>query len=289
MKKDNINYLMVGVFVIATLLLLFAMLYRITGQQSGAEVYYVEFDKITGIKDGAAVTYEGYQIGQVNSVEPVFGGSRTRYKMQLSIKGGWPIPADSIAEIAMPGIIADKQIEITEGQSKNRLQPGDLIASREAVDMMALASSIGNELDNFVPNMAGDISNLLKKLNHSASQIETMLDDENIQHIDNMFLNADDASKSLAKLASGFDKVNHQLDELLKRSSALVADNDEDIRHSVLALKKSMDVISSHINSIVYNLDASSRNMNELSRQLRDNPGAILGSKPPVDNAVPAK
>ena len=289
MRKDNINYLMVGIFVLATLMLLFVMLYKITGQQSGAETYYTRFDKITGIKDGAAVTYEGYQIGQVESVEPVFDEDRTRYRLKLSVKAGWKIPRDSIAEIAMPGIIADKQIEISEGKSADSLSPGDEIISREAVDMMALASSIGNELDNFIPNMAGDVAKLLKRLNHSAEQLANMLDEENVRHVDNMFENVDEAGRSLAQLASGFDRINRQLDELLKRSSMMVTDNDDDIRQSIIALRKTMDIVSSNIGSIVYNLDASSRNMNEFSRQLRDNPGAILGSKPPVDNAAQSR
>ena len=286
MRNNKVNYFLVGLFVLATLLLLFFMLYKITGQQAGAETYYVEFDKITGIKDGAAVTYEGYQIGQVDSVEPSFKDARTRYRLKLSIKGGWQIPDDSLAEIAMPGIIADKQIEITEGISKNNLKPGELIPSREAVDMMALASSIGNELDNFIPNMAGDLRGLMNRLNNSASQLESVLNEKNIAHINSMFENADAAGKNLARLASGFDRVNQQLDDLMQRSTALLTDNDEDIRQSVLALRKSMDLVAAHIDSIVYNLDTSSRNMNEFTRQLRANPGAILGSKPPVDAAV---
>jgi hypothetical protein len=30
-------------------------------------------------------------------------------------------------------------------------------------------------------------------------------------------------------------------------------------------------------------LDATSQNMNEFSRELRNNPGVVLGSKPPAD------
>ena len=147
MKKDNINYLMVGIFMFAILLLLFAMLYRITGQQTGAETYYVIFDKITGVKDGAAVTYGGYQIGQIEDVTPVNAQDKTRYKLKLNIKGDWRIPEDSVAQIIMPGIIADKQIEISEGISTTILKPGDVISSKEAVDMMKLVKSVGTELD----------------------------------------------------------------------------------------------------------------------------------------------
>ncbi len=286
MKKENTNYFMVGIFVIVMLAILFAMLYRITGKETGAVSYYVVFSDITGIKDGSIVTYGGYQIGQVDSVKPVFEQSKTRYKLTLMVKGDWRIPMDSSAQIITPGLISDQQIEISEGQSKTFLEPGEIIPSEEAVDMMELVNSVGTELNKVIPNLATDISALLKNLNHSAEQIAKMMNETNRQHVDSMFRNADEASENLAKLASGFDRVNSKLDEILSRSHSIIASNDEDIRHSVVELRKAIDVVSTNIHSIMYNFESSSRNMNEFTRQLRDNPSAIISSKPPVDRAA---
>ncbi|MDH5484234.1 MAG: MlaD family protein [Gammaproteobacteria bacterium] len=285
MKKDNINYAMVGLFVFTSMLLLFGMLYQITGQQSGAENYTVVFNKITGIKDGAAVTYGGYQIGQVDSVVPITENSKTRYHLSLNIKGGWQIPDDSVAQIVMPGIVSEKQIEISEGYSTTRLKPGDTIRSDESVDVMNLVNSMGKELENFMPKMMSDMSSLLGSLKQSAGQMNALLSDDNRQHVENMFRNADQASANLVRLASGFDRVNQQLEDILQHSQAIVTDNDEDIRYTVTELRRAMDVISENIHGVMYNIDASSRNINEFSRQLRNNPGVILGGKPPVDQA----
>ena len=276
---------MVGSFVLVALILLLTMIFRITGAHTDTDNYYVVFSKITGIKDGAAVTYGGYQIGKIDHVGPVFENGKTAYRINIKIRAGWEIPQDSVATIAMPGIISDKQIEISEGVSTIKLTPGDTINSKEAVDMMALVSDIGNQLDNFIPDMAKDVSHLLSNLNGSADQVAKIFNDKNRKHIENMFKNADDASFHLAKLSVGFERINKQLDEILKGSKSLLTDNNEDIRHSVIALRKTMDVVSENIQSIIYNMDSSSRNMNEFTRQLRDNPGVILGSKPPVDNA----
>jgi phospholipid/cholesterol/gamma-HCH transport system substrate-binding protein len=267
------------------MLLLFGMLYQITGQQSGAENYTVVFNKITGIKDGAAVTYGGYQIGQVDSVAPITENSMTRYRLSINIKGGWQIPDDSVAQIVMPGIVSEKQIEISEGQSATKLKPGDTIRSNESVDVMNLMSSMGKELEDFMPKMMSDMSSLLGNLKQSAEQMNALLSEDNRQHVENMFRNADEASANLVKLATGFDRVNQQLEDILQHSKAIVTDNDEDIRYAVTELRRSMDVISENIHGVMYNIDASSRNMNEFSRQLRNNPGVILGGKPPVDQA----
>ena len=53
----------------------------------------------------------------------------------------------------------------------------------------------------------------------------------------------------------------------------------------MVKLRESIGVISYNIQSIMYNMETTTRNMNEFSRQLRDNPGVILSGKPPADEA----
>lgn len=286
MKKDTINYLVVGLFVIGALLLLFVMLYRITGQQAGGEHYYAVFNNVAGIRDGAVVTYGGYQIGQVGDVTPRVESSGTRYRVQLSVRGDWKIPVDSVAKIIRPSLIADKEIAISEGVSRDYLPPGQDIFTAESADVMTLVNSLGHELNKIVPDLAADTRRLLDSLNRSAEQLALLMNEENRKRVENMFRNADEASASLAQLADGFDRVNAQLDDILQRSSKLVSDNDQDIRQAVIQLRSSMQTVSSHIDAVMYNLESSSRNMNEFSRQLRDHPGIIIGSKPPADQAV---
>jgi len=283
MKKENTNYFMVGLFVLAGLTLLFIMLFKITGGQSNSDEYFVEFDNVTGIKDGIVVTYGGYAIGAVNGVEPVFDSGKTIYKLSLWVKSNWRIPDDSSAQIVMPAIISDKQIEITQGSSTEYLSPGDTLKSAEAVDIMELVDSIASELNDFIPQSTKNINALVAKLNYSANKISILLSDKNIQHMNNLFIHADSSGKSLSELADGFTRINKQLDSILSRTDLILNDNSEDIRYTVIELKKSIDVVSGRIESVMYNLDATSQNMNEFSRELRNNPGVILGSKPPVD------
>ncbi len=267
----------------AGLLLLFFSLLKITGGQSDADEYYVEFDQVTGIKDGIVVTYGGYAIGAVNGVEPIFIEGKTHYKLNLWVKSGWKIPDDSLAQIVMPAIISDKQIEITQGISKQFLSPGDTIQSAEAVDIMELVDSIASELNTFIPQSTKSIKKLIQSLNYSASKIALILSDENVQHLNNLFKYADSSGKSLSELTSGFTRINKQLDGILTKTDLILNDNSGDIRYTIIELKNSIDVISGRIESVMYNLDATSQNMNEFSRELRNNPGVILGSQPPVD------
>jgi len=283
MKKENTNYFMVGLFVISGFLLLFIMLFKITGDQSDADEYFVEFSNVTGIKDGVVVTYGGYAIGSVNSVQPLLENGQMRYKLSLGIKSDWRIPVDSSAQIVMPAIISDKQIEITQGQAEKSLQPGDTIQGTEAVDVMELVDSIGQKLNKFIPESTKNVNQLLQQLNFSADQVAELLNQKNVNHLNSFFKNADSSSQNLSELTASFGRINKQLDSVLDKTNVMLGDNSDDIRYSIIELKKSMDVISGRIESVMYNLDATSQNMNEFSRTLRNNPGAILGSTPPKD------
>ncbi len=283
MKQEKTNYFMVGLFVLAGLLALFFMLYKVTGGQSSSDQYYVELHNVTGIKDGIVVTYSGYSIGEVRGVEPVLKEGKIIYRLSVLVKSGWNIPTDSSAKVVMPAIISDKQIEITQGMKQTFLKPGDTINSVEAVDIMQLVDSIAIQLNQFIPESTGNVNQLLDKLNHSADKVALILKDENVNHLNNLFVNADATSKNLAELVDGFSKINKQLDNILNKTDLMINDNSEDIRYTVIELKKSIDTVSGRIESIMYNMDATSQNMNEFSRELRNNPGVILGGSPPTD------
>jgi len=283
MKKDNINYFMVGLFVLTGLFVLFFMLFRLTGNQSNVDEYFVVFDNVSGMKNGVVVTYNGYAIGSVKGIEPVFADSGTRYKLILHVKSMWPIPADSQAKIVMPAVISDKEIDITQGVSSRMLSPGDTINSVKTVDIMMLVDSMAQELNQFVPESTKNIRHLITQLSYSVDQVAIILNEKNVQYVNNIFKNADASGKKLLALTSRFNKLMQQIDNLLEKSELLIDDNSEDVRYTVHEMKKSMDEVAEKIQSVMYNLDATSQNMNEFSRTLRNNPGALLGSQPPSD------
>lgn len=284
MKKDNKNYFMVGLFVLSGILLFLFLLAKISVSSSGSDEYFVEFENVTGIKDGIIVTYNGYQIGSVSNVEPVLKNGKVTYRLSLQVKSGWNIPHDSRAQIVMPAIISDKQIDIVQGLATESLRPGDNIETIESVDIMLLIDSIAKDLSQFIPESTQNVEQLLVKLNASADQVGLLLSPDNVGNLTRLFAHAESSADSLAKLASGFEKMSQQLGSILNKTESLVDDNSDDLRYTIVEMKKSVDAVSTRIESIMYNLDHTSQNMNELSRTLRNNPAAVLGSKPPEDN-----
>ncbi|MGA1824456.1 MAG: MlaD family protein [bacterium] len=310
MKQDHINYFMVGSVVIILVTLLFVVLVHIANRSGATDTYFVVYNNIADIQKGTAVTYGGFHIGQVNRITPRFDKNHTRFNLELTIREGWQIPDDSVAHIVSPGLLSDKQINISEGVSSSRLSPGDTIHAQESADIFNVIKdlsdlsvkplianlsqriddiashmdTIGNNLGQKIPDIIASIEQILEQLNEGSTRLSGLFDWESKQHVGSILKNMDTTSENLIALIGRFDATIGQLDEFINHSSTVVTQNDDDIRATIINLKTSMDSVSRNIDSIVYNLETTSRNFNEFSRKLSNHPGLILGSKPPLDN-----
>jgi phospholipid/cholesterol/gamma-HCH transport system substrate-binding protein len=289
--------------IVAGFILLFA-LYQITGHGADADDYYVELQNVAGIRTGSPVTYAGFEIGQLVDIEPVRTNGQTRYRLQLQVKSGWPIPADSIATIVTPSLLGEKQIDITEGQSAQYLKVGDIVHSKEAADMFVLVEQISSEFQKLseqglkpllktlnsefagsLPKLVDQTSELLTSLNSSATELQGILTTVDQKRIDNIMGNAQQVTEHLLEVSAKLDKASSDVDKLVSTTSSMMDSNNEDLRKALLDLRTTMGVIEENMSSIMYNIDTSSRNLNEFTRQLRDNPSVILNSKAPRDAA----
>ena len=92
MKHERVNYLMVGSLVIGMFILLLVVVLRLSGQNVETETYYVIYSDISGVKEGTAVTFGGYTIGQVKTIVPVRNNGKTQFKLMLVVNKDWNLP-----------------------------------------------------------------------------------------------------------------------------------------------------------------------------------------------------
>ena len=318
MKRDTINYFVVGVFVITLFVLFLLALYRITGSTGASDEYYVSYDNVAGIKFGTPVLYEGFQIGQVEDIQPVFSGGDTRYRLTLSVKQGWRIQQDSVARVEASGLLSTVSIDIKKGSSASTLAPGGEIQGTPANDLFSTVNDVAEDIRDIAHNSlrpllqklnkqvdvigadireitSGDIKPLFRtqvfplmnKLNASADRLERVLNDTNLNNVDNTLENLRAASAEADTLMKNLQLSRQALDKLLAQAGSVVDENGADIRASVTDLKKTLYVTSQHIDAIAHNLEGASRNMQEFTRQIRENPSLLLRSTPPRDKQEP--
>lgn len=304
MKQDHFNYFAVGLFVLVSLLVLMVVMYRITGRSTNVDEYFVQLHNVSGIRTGSPVTYAGFEIGQLANITPVRDHGKTLYRLQLLVKSGWPIPKDSSATIVTPGLLAEKQVDISEGKSQTFLKPGATIAGVEAVDMFKLVSdmsaqfqqlsdqglrplfdTINHEITTTVPALTQQTAQLLKQLNASADRLLALMEATDDKRVNAIMTNTETMTSNLLKVSDRLSQASAQVDNLLQTTASLMNENNKDLRQAVLDLRTSMGVVATNINSVVDHIDATARNMSEFSRQIRNNPGVILNGKPPKDAA----
>jgi len=302
MKQEHINYFAVGSFVLIVLLVLMYAVYRVTGSASDVDKFYVDLHNVSGIRTGTPVTYAGFQIGQLADIEPVRSKNGTVYRLELEIKSGWKIPDDSTATIVTPGLLAEKTLDISEGKSTTFLKPGASIAGVESTDVFKLVrrmsaqfqelsdqglkpllDTVNREITANIPKLTRQTSNLLNQLNASAERLSQLLDSVDNRRVNNILNNTETMTSNLLKVSHQLSQSSREVNKLLQSASSLMDDNNKDLRQAVIDLRISMDVIANNINSVVGHIDNTARNMSEFSRQLRNNPGVLLNSKPPQD------
>jgi len=309
MKHEHINYFAVGLFVITMVTAFVTVIILLTGKSGDTESYTVFYDNISGLKYGSNVSYEGYLIGQVEEITPIQKPGATRYQVTLSVIEDWKIPNDSIARMVSSGLLSDVAINIIEGESKTSHKPGDTITGQEGSNVFASMNSAAGDIKLLigdmrkitnvltkengmadilgnVTNILGDVKTFTDKMNASADRIQNILSTRNQQRIDDFLVNMNDASKDLSTLTTEINLTLNTIGKLVENTDEVVGENRKDLRKAIKNLNASMQVISDNINSITYNLDITSRNMSEFTRQIRENPGLLLGSKPPKDRVT---
>lgn len=300
MKRDNVNYVLVGAVVLIAFVLLIGALAMITGRGGASTGYFTHYRTVTGLRYGAPVFYQGYRIGQVGAIVPerdagISGVRGTRYKVELDVRRDWPIPKDSLAHMTATGLLADIAIGISEGSSKDTAAPGSELTGVESADIFSAMNELAGQLteltrnqitpliqtlsqrvdsitgaiDKNTPQLLERANALLTRLNHASDSLNDVLKPDNRAAIAAILSNARDVSQQLRG-------TQEKLDEALGQLASIAKENRPGVRDSVDNLRSVLSALSGRIDSISQHLDVASRNFDEFSREVRKSPNRLL-------------
>lgn len=312
MKKDTINYFAVGLVVLAGLAALMLAFYRLTAGVGDQDTYYTHFRNVSGVDRGTLVTYEGFVFGQVTGIRPERDAQGTVYQVEFRVRKGWKIPVDSVARVYSEGLLADTVIDIAEGRSSQFLAPGATLSSARGMDLFAamtelaagfgdlserslqpllaaltqMVEQIGGEIRAKVPRILDDTHDLVKKLDQSATHLSEVMNAETTIKAQRILNNVDLAAGDLRSLSEDLGEVRQHSLLLVRKLDQLVTDTQPGLRDAVGALREVLQQLSAYSENILLNLDNTSRNMSEFSRQVPNNPARLLGGPVPTDAGV---
>ena len=327
MRRDTVNYTLVGAFVLAMGAALLVMMYTITGHSGATEDYVTYFRNVAGLKYGTGVYYEGFRVGQIEQIEPEGAGPELRYRVRLSVRDDWRIPEDSIANIVSSSLISAMMIEIHAGTSTKVLSAGDTLRSNEQSNLFAALGRAADDFgdlsrsglrpllenldrrtgqltdeyvalrrDNlapFIDSMRADVKQLLRKVDDGATRLQRLLSDDNQQLLERTLRNVSDATGTLDQLVNDVQQTNAELRNTMAELNRLVVDNRPgvtaavaDLQHVLTGLRAATDNLEGRIDSILYHLEGTTRNADEFTRSIRENPGSLLRNNPPREEGV---
>lgn len=295
MKRDHVNYTLVGAVVLAALAVLLVGLYLITGPSSGNADYYAYYRNVTGLRHGAPVFYQGFRIGQVTALTPERNTEGTRYKVTLSVRDDWPIPVDSVARLQASGILADVSVGIREGVEKQNAVVGAELRGEESADIFGAMNELAGEItsltrgqitplvrtlsqrvdsittsiDKGTPEIISQAQALLVRLNHVSDSVNDLLKPANRDAVSGIL-------KDVRAVSVDLTTTKESLDTALIEMAAIAKENRPAINEALTDLRAILSALSGRIDAIVHHLDAASRNVDEFSREIRKSPNRLL-------------
>ncbi|MFQ5643385.1 MAG: MlaD family protein [Thiogranum sp.] len=312
MKRDTINYFSVGLFVLAGLAVLLYVLFRLLSGVGERDHYYTYYSNVTGLTAGTQVTYEGYGLGHVAAIEPQRTAQGIRYQVELQVSRGWKIPADSVARIYSEGLLADTVVDIDEGTSGEFLAPGGELQGEQGVDLFASLGAVagdfgdlsenairplletlnrtvqrvGGELDSGLPVIMEGMQALVAKLDRSATHLAGILNADTEVQVHRTLDNVEETARDVRALSAGLVELKEETQSLIRKVDGLVTESRPDLQQAVADLRQVLEQVSRYTGDILHNLDSTSRNVSEFSRQIRENPGRLIGGSAPRDTGV---
>ena len=160
MPKESNLELKVGAFVLVAFILLTAFIFSISdfsAFQKG-ENFKSIFGFANGLKKAAPVRFAGVDCGRVKDTNIFYDKKEGRTKVQVDIwlKAGTDIPADSVVTINQLGLLGEKYVEIIPGVSLDLIKDGSALVGKDPIAMekisemvTQLAQKVDKSVDGF--------------------------------------------------------------------------------------------------------------------------------------------
>lgn len=155
---------------------------------------------------------------------------------------------------------------------------GQLIAN-DARATMNMARDIMGDLKGRIPTLADQLEGILADIGDTSARLNNILSPNNQTKIIGMIDNLNAATQK-------FDTVLITLNSILRDVDDLVLDDDGDVARMAKESRYIVESIARNIDAINQNMDGAARNMYEFSRQIRQNPGLLLGGTSPADKGT---
>jgi len=205
------------------------------------------------------------------------GRSKTLVKAGERIRGG-----STSGLAALPGLVSGGQDVIEDARALMTEATAAMATIKRWVgeDMVRITNnyeSLPLVLQSEARALSAEARGTILAANAVIERTNLFLSDQNAGSVTRSLANVETLTEDLARTSDDLRTLSNDTRIVVEQIRALLADNKTDIEGSIVDMRYTMETIAERIDSVTYNLEGTSRNMYEFSRQIRINPGLLLG------------
>lgn len=275
--ETRAHHVLIGAFVLLTMIggLLFALWVAKVNLDAEFDEYDVAFQEtVTGLTRGAAVNFNGIQVGEVRNLR-LDVADASRVLARVRVDAGTPVRADTTARLTYTGLTGVAIIELIAGK------PGAPPAQAPEGAEVALIVAVPSTFQKFMTD-GGDV---LTRVSESLGRINQMLSDENIErlrstleHIEAVAAQVDadkaafgqtlrNADATFADLSAAADRVERLAGDALDTVARADALLDGDLGPSAKDLRETLASLRAIAQRIDTLLDRNGGQVEQLAQQ----------------------
>jgi len=184
--------------------------------------------------------------------------------------------------------------------SKNGLRPligrlaklvasADRLMERDLAKFLASVNGLTAELQAHVPRIAADMQGFTGRLNATMGSVQKVLSAKNVEGIESVIRNVDRMSHEFVQIGINLQGTLDQVNGVVADMGKIIDANEGKVGAALDDTRYVLRSMARNIDAINHNLAGTTRNMNEFSRLIRQNPGLLLGGAPREEVKVEAK
>lgn len=221
--------------------------------------FYARFNEVGGLVTGDPIYVNGVERGRVNAIDLRGDG----VVVEMAVREGVVIPLDSKLSLKSIGIMGERLVAVTLGDSAVAVAPGDTIDGEFLMGLSEVMGSAGGILDD-VEVTTRHLREIAEALN-ADGKFRAGVDDFATTGR-NLRVLTEDNRERLDRAIANFERSSKQLDELLSTHYA-------ELDSSLAALGRA----GGKVDVTVDNLAVVSQDLKEITAKLRTSEGSSAG------------
>lgn len=226
---------------------------------------YTKFDQVTGLIPGNVVNVKGFKIGTVKEMELLESDST---RVTLNIEEGYQIPRGSIAVLKSSGVLGGKFIEIQKSDSQEMVQNNEYIEGSFEQGIMDSFAEEGTRLSN-------DISGSIRGIEELVTSLNETMNEENKDNISAIIQNLESSTGSLNKV---IQDRQADLDQMILEAKSTLQNLDDisgENKEKLNALIENLEATSAELETLSAGLNETNLTLNEVLTKINNGEGTL--------------